>query len=483
MSNTPGLFAADDTIRPLADRLRPRHLAEFYGQAHLLGTDSTLRQAVENGRLHSMVFWGPPGTGKTTLARMIASTCDAHFMSISAVLSGVKDIREKVAEARERLERGGQRSVLFVDEVHRFNKSQQDAFLPHIEDGTLYFVGATTENPSFELNNALLSRVRVYVLKHLDKNDVRQVIDRALSDEQVGLGRLDLQMDEGCREQLAATADGDARHALVLLELAADCAREDNGKRIIDESVIREVTRDSFRQFDKGGDHFYDQISALHKSMRGSDPDAALYWYCRMLDGGCDPLYIARRVLRFASEDIGNADPRAAQYALYAWDTYHRLGSPEGDLAIAHAIVFMSCAPKSNALYSAFKQAMAFAKEQGNQPVPMSLRNAPTKLMKDLGHGENYRYAHDEADGFAAGAHYFPDTLEAQQFYHPVERGLEIKIGERLAQLRAKNKAGSIKVGSNKAGSNKAGSNKAGYLSMYRLAKYNIEISKLTFTR
>ncbi len=439
MGSSGQLFTADDSVRPLADRLRPKDLSEFSGQTHLLGPDSTLRQALEKNRLHSMIFWGPPGTGKTTLARMIAKHCDAHFMNISAVLAGVKDIREKVAEAKDRLATSGQRSVLFVDEVHRFNKSQQDAFLPHIEDGTLFFVGATTENPSFELNNALLSRVRVYVLKHLEKSDIRSIIDRALVDKEYGLGNANIDMDESHRDLLAATADGDGRHALVLLELAADCARIEGDRHVIDERVIQEVTRDSFRQFDKGGDHFFDQISALHKSMRGSDPDAALYWFCRMIDGGCDPLYIARRVLRFASEDIGNADPRAAQHALYAWDAYSRLGSPEGELAIAHAIIFMSCAPKSNAVYSAYKSAMAFVRESGNQPVPMSLRNAPTKLMKELGHGDGYRYAHDEIDGFAAGAHYFPDTLEAVRFYEPVERGLEIRIRERLLDLRRQN--------------------------------------------
>lgn len=428
-----------DLTRPLADRMRPRSLDEFHGQQHLLGQESTLRQALEHNRLHSMVLWGPPGTGKTTLARMIALQCDAHFLSLSAVLSGVKDIREAVADAEQMRSIEGRRSVLFVDEVHRFNKAQQDAFLPHIEDGTIHFVGATTENPSFELNNALLSRVRTYVLKSLTVTDLRKIIDHAMTDTGRGLGDQTILIQESLRDSLAELSDGDARRSLLLLELAVDCAHRTDEGLLIDEEILREVSRDTSRQFDKGGEHFYNQISALHKSVRGSSPDAALYWYCSMIDAGCDPLYVARRVLRIASEDIGNADPRAIQIAQFAWDTYARLGSPEGELAIAQAVVYLACAPKSNAVYRAYKEAMAFVRESGTQEVPLHIRNAPTTLMKDLDYGKNYRYSHDEEDGFSPGETYFPDTLGEQQFYHPVARGLEIKIAEKLEKLRALN--------------------------------------------
>lgn len=427
-------------FRPLADRMRPQSLEEFAGQGHVLGGGSALREAIERDRLHSMVFWGPPGSGKTTLARMIAQRCGAEFIAVSAVLSGVKDIRAAIESAREVRRSDNRPTVLFVDEVHRFNKSQQDAFLPHVEDGTVFFIGATTENPSFELNNALLSRVRTYVLKPLTAPDIRGVIDRALADEERGLAARGVEMAEPERDRLATAADGDARRALLLLEIAADLAQEQGN--VIDADILEQVSQESLRRFDKGGDYFYDQISALHKSVRGSSPDAAVYWFCRMIDGGCDPLYIARRVVRIASEDIGNADPRALQLALEAWDTYERLGSPEGELTIAQAIIYMACAAKSNAVYTAFKAATRDAQSSGSAEVPMHLRNAPTQLMKEVGHGAGYRYAHDEVDGFAAGATYFPDDMGERVYYEPVERGLEARIAERLRQLRERNRNG-----------------------------------------
>ncbi|OOE77053.1 replication-associated recombination protein A [Salinivibrio sp. ML290] len=427
MSTLPLDFA--DDFRPLAARMRPLTLDQYIGQRHLLAEGKPLRRAIESGSLHSMIFWGPPGTGKTTLADIAARQANAELEQISAVTYGVKEIREAIGRA-EQNKQAGIRTVLFVDEVHRFNKSQQDAFLPHVEAGTVTFIGATTENPSFELNNALLSRARVYRLTSLDESDLEAVIDQALADSQRGLGEQSLVFDDGVKRALTAACSGDARMALNLLEMLADMA---DGQ--ITMPMLKDVAGEKVAQFDKQGDAWYDLISAFHKSVRGSCPDAALYWYARIVSAGGDPLYVARRLLAIASEDVGNADPRAMQVALNAWDCFTRVGPSEGERAIAQAAVYLASAPKSNAVYTAWKQALRDAKDTANAPVPMHLRNAPTALMEQMGHGDGYRYAHDEPNAYAAGERYLPPELGEARYYQPVNRGLEIKIAEKLAFL------------------------------------------------
>jgi putative ATPase len=431
---TDSLFG-QTAYQPLAARMRPRNLDEFVGQEHVLGEGKPLREAILKGYLHSMIFWGPPGVGKTTLAKMIAHYGDAHFETLSAVLSGVKDIREAIARAQGVRQGEGRKTVLFVDEIHRFNKSQQDAFLPYVENGTVILMGATTENPSFELNNALLSRSRVYVFKSLDQQAILRLLNSAVGDRDRGLAQ-EIDFQPGTLEKLAEVADGDARRALNLLEIAGDLA--DNGT--VDQQILQQILVTDTRRFDKGGEDFYNQISALHKSVRGSAPDAALYWFARMLDGGCDPLYIARRVVRMATEDVGNADPRALTLALNAWDVQERLGSPEGELAVAQAVVYLAVAPKSNAVYSALTRVMSDIRKQPSFEVPLHIRNAPTALMKSLDYGADYRYAHDEPDAFAAGENYFPEPLAEAQYYFPSGQGLEKTIGEKLARFREMNR-------------------------------------------
>lgn len=433
--------AVGESLRPLADRMRPRTLTEFVGQQHILAPGKPLHASITSGALHSLILWGPPGTGKTTLARLIAQSADAQFIALSAVMAGVKDIRAAVDSARAARAATGRATLLFLDEVHRFNKAQQDTFLPYVEDGTLTFVGATTENPSFEVVSALLSRARIYVLKALSVADLTQLLQLALGDCERGLGKEHIAAQPEALDAIAHAADGDARRALNMLELAVGMAQAGDAPQALSVELAREVAGSGHRRFDKGGDQFYEQISALHKAVRGSDPDGALYWLCRMLDGGCDPRYIARRVVRMASEDLGLADPRALAMTLDAWEAYERLGSPEGELAIATAVVYLACAPKSNAVYVAMGEAMADVAQFGTLDVPLKLRNAPTRLMKNLGYGRDYRYAHDEPDAFAAGERYLPDELPDRRYYRPVPRGLELKIAEALARLRSGRKS------------------------------------------
>ncbi len=424
-----------EPYRPLADRMRPRTLAEFTGQAQILAAGKPLRQAIEAGHLHSMILWGPPGTGKTTLARLAAGAIDAQFLGLSAVMAGVKDIRAAIEQALQ-ARAAGRQSVLFLDEVHRFNKSQQDTFLPYVEDGTITFIGATTENPSFEVVSALLSRARVYVLKSLTVVDLAALLTTALQDVQRGLGGRQIVIDDDALQLLAWAADGDGRRALNMLEIVADLGLERGGQTFITREQVQEVASGTRRRFDKGGDQFYDQISALHKAVRGSDPDGALYWLARMLDGGCDPLYVARRVVRMATEDIGLADPRALPMTLQAWETYDRLGSPEGELAIAQAVVYLSVAPKSNSVYTAWAEARADVEKYGTLDVPARFRNPTTRLMREIGNGQGYRYAHDEPDAYAAGERYLPDEMPDRRYYAPTPRGFEIRITEAMDRRR-----------------------------------------------
>ena len=429
------LFTVANPAAPLAERLRPRTVGEVIGQRHLLAPGKPLAVAFATGKPHSMILWGPPGVGKTTLARLMADAFNADFIALSAVLSGVKDIRDSIARAEATLAQSGRHTILFVDEVHRFNKAQQDAFLPYVEQGLVTFIGATTENPSFEVNSALLSRATVYVLEALDADELAQLLERAIA-----VAMPESTLAATACDAIISYADGDGRRLLNLVEQLG-VAAQDAGKRDIDLAFVEATITRSMRRFDKGGEAFYDQISALHKSVRGSDPDASLYWFCRMLDGGADPLYVGRRMIRMASEDIGLADPRALQITLDAVATFERLGTPEGELALAEAVIYLACAAKSNAVYIAYNAARAFIANDGSRPVPLRLRNAPTRLMKHLGYGKDYRYAHNEEDAYAAGEHYFPDGMEAARWYVPTERGLEAKIGERLAALRDRDAA------------------------------------------